>query len=47
VPITVPLAAVAGRARPMPPDLLELGPAFCDWLRPLLDIPNPWPRTRW
>ena len=43
----VPLAEVAGRERPLPPGMRDLGPAFEDWLRPLLDLPARWPLARW
>ncbi len=43
----VPLSDVAGRDRPLPPGMRDLGPAFAAWLAPLLDLPRPWPRVTW
>ncbi len=40
--VLVPLVEVGGRERRLPPEMLSLGPAFTQWLGPLLEIPEHW-----
>ncbi len=45
-PVETPLADVAGRDRPLPPELLDLGDTFRDWLTPLVSPLPVWPPDR-
>ena len=40
----VPLEEVAGREYPLPPEMRDLGPAFTQWLTPLVEAPDRRPR---
>ena len=46
VPIETPLTDVAGRDRPLPPELLDLGSTFRAWLSPLVCPLPVWPPDR-